>query len=52
MANLIEAKGLKYGVKTFLDEKDIAGGDLIAEAIRKNIQKCNEFLLLLSPYSI
>lgn len=52
MAAMIEEKGRKYGVMTFLDERDIAGGDSIPDSIRKNIQECNEFLVLLSRYSI
>jgi hypothetical protein len=52
MANLIEERGREYGVKVFLDEKDIEGGESIPESIRKNIQDCSEFLVLLSPYSI
>jgi hypothetical protein len=52
MASIIEEKGLKYGIKTFLDEKDIKGGESIPETIRKNIQKCHEFLVFLSPYSV
>ncbi len=52
MANVIEEKGQKYGIKTFLDEKDIEAGESIPEAIRKNIQECNEFIVLLSRYSI
>ena len=52
IANLIDQKGKRYGIKTFLDEKDISGGDLIPEIIRKNIQMCSEFLVLLSNYSI
>ena len=52
MANLIEEKGREYNVKTFLDEKDIEGGDSISESIRESIEKCNEFLVLLSRYSI
>ena len=52
IANLIEQKGKRYGIKTFLDEKDISGGELIPEIIRKNIQMCSEFLVLLSHYSI
>jgi hypothetical protein len=47
MASMIEEKGQKYGVRTFLDERDIAGGDSIPDSIRKNIQECNEFLVLL-----
>jgi len=52
MAALIEERCQAYGVKTFLDEKDIAIGESIPESIRKNIQECNEFLVLLSRYSI
>ena len=46
MANLIEAKGRRHGVKTFLDEKDIEGGQSITEAIVKNIKECDEFVVL------
>lgn len=52
MSRLIEEKGRNYNIKTFLDEKDIVGGDSIHESIRKNIQECSEFLVLLSKYSI
>jgi len=52
MSNLIEQKGKKYGIKTFLDEKDISGGDSIPETICENIQKCHELILLLSRYSV
>jgi len=52
MANLIEAKGRKHGVKAFLDEKDIEGGQSITEAIVKNIKACDEFVVLLSHDSI
>jgi hypothetical protein len=52
IAKDIEDKGRKFGVKTFLDEKDIEGGESIPESIRKNIQDCSEFLVLFSRYSI
>lgn len=52
IANQIEEKGRSYGIKTFLDEKDIVGGESIPEAIRNNIRNCSEFLVLLSRYSI
>lgn len=52
ISNLLEGKGRKFGVKTFLDEKDIEGGESIPQLIRKNLQDCNEFLVLLSRYSI
>ena len=52
MAVLIEGKGRRYGIKAFLDEKDITGGESIPASIRKNIRDCDEFLVLLSRYSI
>lgn len=52
IARVIEEKGRRYGIRTFLDEKDIEGGESIPESIRKNIQECSEFLVLLSRYSI
>ncbi len=36
MANLIEAKGRRHGIKTFLDEKDIEGGQSITEEIKRS----------------
>jgi hypothetical protein len=45
MAAIIERKAKRYGVRTFLDEVDLEGGDRIPEA-------CQEFVILLSPHSI
>ena len=52
MAALIEGRGREHGIKTFLDEKDIEGGESIPDSIRKNIQEFREFLVFLSRYSI
>lgn len=52
MANLIETRGRKHGVKAFLDEKDIEGGQSIPEEIKRNIKACDEFVVLLSQDSI
>lgn len=52
MAALIEEQGKRYSIETFLDEKDIEGGESIPDSIRKNLQACDEFLVLLSRYSI
>ena len=49
---MLETKGRRYGIKTFLDERDIEVGDSIPETIRQNIKKCNEFLVLLTRNSI
>lgn len=52
MLKEIEAKGRRFGVATFLDAKDVAGGESIHEAIRVGIEACQEFLVLLTPNSI
>lgn len=52
ISRLIEDRGRAYRVKTFLDEKDIQAGESIAESIRKNIQDCDEFIVLLTRYSV
>ena len=52
MARLLDEHGGRFGVVTFLDEKDIEGGDLLAEKIRKSILACNEFVVLISPNSL
>jgi TIR domain-containing protein len=49
-AKLVEEAG-KGRIKVFLDEKDIEGGQSVAEAIRDSIKRCDEFLVLLSPSS-
>jgi len=48
----IETKGRKWGIRTFLDERDIKGGDSIPDTIRTEIRDCDEFLVLLSRYSV
>jgi hypothetical protein len=40
------------GVTVFLDEKDIEGGEDIAERIRTALEECDEFVVLLSQYSV
>jgi hypothetical protein len=52
MAALIEERGRECNIRTFLDEKDIDGGDSIPEAIKRNLRDCDEFMVLLSRYSI
>lgn len=52
MAAIIERKGKRYGVHTFLDEVDLEGGDRIPETIRSYLRACEEFLILLSPHSV
>ena len=52
MAAIIERKAKRYGVRTFLDEVDLAGGDRIPATIKVNLHACAEFVILLSPHSI
>lgn len=52
MSKLIEAAGRKYGLRTFLDEKNIQGGDPIPETLRANLRACDELLVLLTPASV
>jgi TIR domain len=39
-------------IRTFLDAKDIEGGDTFPESIRDAIRDCDEFIVLLTPHSI
>jgi hypothetical protein len=52
MAAIIERKARRYGVRTFLDEVDLEGGDRIPATIKANLHACEEFVILLSPQSI
>jgi hypothetical protein len=47
MAEKIEA----LGAKCWLDEKDLAGGDVIAQDILKGIDACHEAIVLVSSNS-
>jgi len=49
-ARLIEEGG-KGRVQVFLDEKDIEGGQSIAESVRTSIEDCGEFVVLLTQDS-
>lgn len=52
MAQTIEERGRDVGVTTFLDAKDIEGGDVFTEAIVNAIERCSELVVLLSSSSI
>jgi hypothetical protein len=49
-ARLIEEAG-QPRVEVFFDEKDIEGGQSIPDSVRTGIEKCDEFVVLLSRYS-
>jgi hypothetical protein len=49
---LIREKCRRHNVKTFLDERDIKGGDQISDTIKSNIKACDELLVLISRYSV
>jgi hypothetical protein len=42
----------QLGVETFLDAADIQTGDVFEEAIRQNLQTCDELLVLLTPAAL
>jgi hypothetical protein len=48
MVEKIEA----LGAECWLDEKDLAGGDVIAADIIRGIDACNEAVILISPNSV
>lgn len=48
MAEKVEA----LGATVWLDEKDLHGGDLVAEDIVKGISACHEAIVLISPNSV
>jgi hypothetical protein len=52
MAASIERRAKRYGVRTFLDEVDLVGGDRIPVTIKAALHGCEEFVILLSPHSI
>jgi hypothetical protein len=52
ISQLLESSGVDFGVKPFLDERDIVVGDSIPDTIRQKIKECNEFLVLLTKNSI
>jgi hypothetical protein len=52
MARRIEAAGRKHGIQTFLDEKDLAGGESISRTIQANLRSCHEFVVLLTRDSV
>lgn len=49
-ARLIEEAD-KPRVEVFVDEKDIEGGQSIPDSVLSGIENCDEFVVLLSPYS-
>jgi nucleoside 2-deoxyribosyltransferase len=50
VVKLMEEAG-RGRIQAFLDERDIEGGEPIAERVLKEIRKCNEFVVLLSQNS-
>lgn len=52
IAKVIVEKIEALGAECWLDEKDLAGGDVIVEDIRRGINACDEALILISPNSV
>jgi hypothetical protein len=52
MAAIIERRARRHGVRIFLDEKDLEAGATIPEEIRRHLESCDEFVVLLTSLSI
>jgi hypothetical protein len=52
MAAVIERKGCRYGVKTFLDARDLEGGDRFSDVLRDQLRKAEELVVLVSSASL
>lgn len=47
----IKEKCRKDGVETYLDVRDLEGGDNITQEIKEQIQKCNEVIVFVTKHS-
>ena len=52
MAAIVERRAKRHGVWTFLDEKDLEAGASIPEEVRRHLEVCEEFVVLLTAVSI
>lgn len=52
IARVMAEKIQFLGAKCWLDEKDLAGGDVIAADIIRGIDACHEAIVLISPNSV
>jgi hypothetical protein len=52
IAGVMAEKIRALGVKCWLDERDLAGGDVIVEEIIQGIHASNEAIILISPNSV
>jgi hypothetical protein len=52
IARVMVEKIKALGAECWLDEKDLAGGDVIVEDIIRGIDACHEAIVLISPNSV
>jgi len=52
IANVMAEKIKAAGAECWLDEKDLAGGDIIVDDIIRGIDACQEAIVLISPNSV
>lgn len=52
IATIIAEKVSALGAHPWLDEKDLEGGDVIVEEIRRGIDACHEAVVLVSHHSV
>ena len=52
IASMMAEKVSALGAETWLDAKDLEGGDLITAKIREGLDACQEAVVLISPHSV
>jgi len=52
IAEQIDKQIRASGAKTWLDKKDLKGGDILVDEIIKGITSCNEAVVLVSPKTV
>ena len=52
IARVIAEKIQAIGVETWIDEKDLEGGDVLAERVLQGIEACTEAVILVSEHSV
>ena len=52
MADVVERKGRRHGVKAFLDVRDLESGDRFADALRDKLREAEELVVLVSSASV
>jgi hypothetical protein len=52
MAEVIERKGRRHGIKAFLDARDLKSGDRFSDVLRDKLREAEELVVLVSSASV